>query len=67
VGSGGKLRQLQQAFPALARRTAFITSDALGSAAKGFLQQQGLAVLEKPFSPGELRALVERLLAVAAA
>jgi len=61
----GLYQRLQQAHPALARRTAFITGDALGPAAKGFLRERGVTVLEKPFTPGELRELVERLLEVA--
>lgn len=47
--------------PALARRCAFVTGDALGAAAARFLAEAGRPVLEKPFS----RASVLRIAALA--
>lgn len=47
----------------LCRRTAFVTGDALGQAAAGFLAGSGRPVLEKPFAPEEVRRVVAALAA----
>jgi two-component system NtrC family sensor kinase len=47
----------------LCRRTAFVTGDALGQAAAGFLAGSGRPVLEKPFVPEEVRRCVAALAA----
>jgi CheY-like chemotaxis protein len=47
----------------LCPRTAFVTGDALGQAAGGFLARSGRPVLEKPFLPEEVRRLVAVLVA----
>lgn len=44
--------------PALARRTLFVTGDALGPAAGRFLARSGRPVLEKPFAPGDVIRLI---------
>ncbi|MEQ8966580.1 MAG: PAS-domain containing protein [Azospirillaceae bacterium] len=40
---------------------AFLTGDTLGRQARGFLEETGLPCLEKPFTPQELRDLVQRM------
>jgi len=51
---------LEAEWPALARRVAFVTGDALGAAAADFLARAGRPVLEKPFSrAGVLRVAAE--------
>lgn len=52
---------LQQTRPELAARTAFVTGDTLGPAASRFLGECGRPVLEKPFDPGSVRALLDML------
>jgi two-component system NtrC family sensor kinase len=47
--------------PHLRKRMAFITADALGAAAAGFLAHANRPVLEKPFLPAELRQLMGQL------
>jgi CheY-like chemotaxis protein len=49
--------------PHLRARTAFVTGDALGQAAGGFLAGSGRPVLEKPFLPEEVHRLVAALVA----
>jgi CheY-like chemotaxis protein len=58
---------LRARHPALVRRVAFITGGAFTAAARAFLEQPGVVVLEKPFEGGALCAVVERLLAAAPA
>lgn len=51
---------LETEWPALARRVAFVTGDALGAAAADFLARAGRPVLEKPFSrAGVLRVVAK--------
>ena len=47
--------------PHLRTRVAFITGDTLGAAASGFLAGIARPMLEKPFVPDELRALMREL------
>ncbi len=49
--------------PDLAGAIAFVTGDTLSGAAADFLAAAGCPVLEKPFTPAGLRALVMRMLA----
>lgn len=53
--------ELQRARPELADRIAFVTGDTFGPTAGEFFERTGLPYLEKPFTPGEVRHLVERL------
>jgi PAS domain S-box-containing protein len=50
-------RELQQSYPQLARRTAFITGDTLSSSVEPFLKESGQPCLEKPFLPEEVLML----------
>ena len=61
----GLFRKVQADYPHLAERIAFITGDALGPSVRGFLDRTGRPYLEKPFTPNEVRALVDRLIAEA--
>jgi PAS domain S-box-containing protein len=54
---------LQEKYPNLATRTAFVTGDTLGPAAARFLAASGRPVLEKPFDPGSVRHLLDELAA----
>jgi CheY-like chemotaxis protein len=54
--------RLQQDYPQLTARIAFITGDALGAAAARFLQDSRCPYLEKPFTPAELTQLIETLI-----
>lgn len=45
-------------FPALGERTLFVTGDALSATAGRFLARSGRPVVEKPFAPAEIIALV---------
>ncbi|WP_176473047.1 GAF domain-containing protein [Sphingomonas lenta] len=47
--------------PDLAGRMAFTTGDTLGAAAERFLKSAHRPVLEKPFTPESVRALIERV------
>lgn len=49
--------------PALAERTGFITGDTMGGSSQALLKDSQRPYLEKPVSPGEIRELVQRLLA----
>jgi PAS domain S-box-containing protein len=54
-------RELQQHYPQLARRTAFITGDTLSLDVEPFLQLSGQSCLEKPFSPEAVLSLAADL------
>ena len=54
-------RELQQHYPQLARRTAFITGDTLSANIEPFLTDCGQPCLEKPFSPEAVLALAADL------
>ena len=58
----GLYRSLSDAGHELARRIVFITGDTLGPAAGRFLKEHDLPYLEKPFTPEEVRCLVNRML-----
>jgi two-component system NtrC family sensor kinase len=53
--------RLQQQYPQMTGRIAFITGDALGARAGQFLQDSGCLYLEKPFTPAELATLIATL------
>jgi len=55
------LQAVRDRAPALVRRFAFVTGDAMGPGADDFLRASGVAHLEKPVAPSELRALARRL------
>jgi CheY-like chemotaxis protein len=52
---------LRRARPDLAARTAFVTGDALGAAAAGFLARSGRPALGKPFTRDAVRRVVAAL------
>jgi signal transduction histidine kinase/CheY-like chemotaxis protein len=62
LGGRGFYEALAATRPDLARRLAFVTGDTMGASARAFLDATGRPRLEKPIAPGELRALVRRLL-----
>jgi nitrogen-specific signal transduction histidine kinase len=62
LGGRGLFEALAATRPDLARRLAFVTGDTMGPSARAFLDATGRPRLEKPIAPGELRALVRRLL-----
>jgi len=47
--------------PQLARRIAFVTGDTLGPSAGRFLARSGCPVIEKPFTPGDIAAVLKVL------
>ncbi len=47
--------------PQLVRRIGFVTGDTLGASAARFIGRTGRPVIEKPFTPESVRALVEQL------
>ncbi len=47
--------------PALARRIGFITGDTLGPAAGRFLARSGCPIIEKPFTPTDVRRFLDDL------
>jgi PAS domain S-box-containing protein len=47
--------------PDIAERVGFVTGDTLGAGASSFLARAGRPVLEKPFTPTALRALLQQL------
>lgn len=49
---------LQTAHPALATRIGFVTGDTLGPAAGRFLARAGCPVIEKPFTPEDIRRIL---------
>jgi PAS domain S-box-containing protein len=55
----GMFRWLAEHHPLLARRTVFVTGDALGPVAGRFLAESRRPVLEKPFTPAEIVRLVD--------
>jgi PAS domain S-box-containing protein len=55
----GLFRWLAEHHPLLARRTVFVTGDALGPVAGQFLAESQRPVLEKPFTPAEIVRLVD--------
>ena len=65
-GAGGVdfFRWLEESHPELARRTVFVTGDALGPTARSFLENCARPVIEKPFAPAEMRRIVAEMLAL---
>ncbi|MCM8885104.1 MAG: PAS domain S-box protein [Candidatus Thiodiazotropha sp.] len=57
----GLWRALEQQYPDLLLHTAFITGDTLSAAIAPFLKETGAPLLEKPFTPEQVLALVARL------
>lgn len=55
------LAALHEHHPALVERVAFVTGDSMSERVKGFLERSGRPHLEKPITPGEIRALVARV------
>lgn len=54
-------RQIEQHWPACARRVVFITGDALSPTVQTFLAGTGQPHLEKPFVPAEVREIVRQI------
>lgn len=50
---------LQERWPGLVDRLAFITGDTLGPGAGNFLEEAGRPYLEKPFTPDEVRDFID--------
>lgn len=61
---GGKelYKWLQDKYPHSAGRVVFTTGSMVGQDTESFLQRSGKPVLLKPFTPGELRAIVRETL-----
>ena len=57
----GLWRLIKRDHPELVPHTAFITGDTLSAAIAPFLKQTGAPLLEKPFTPEQVLALVARL------
>jgi CheY-like chemotaxis protein len=55
-------RELLRIDPALARRVVFVTGDVMSPETQSFLDQAGLAYLEKPFEVADFQAVVRRAL-----
>ena len=61
--NGKELYQwLQKRSPRLASAVIFTTGDVMSGDTKGFLEQSGRLFLPKPFTPGDLRAIVKEAL-----
>ncbi len=54
---------LETAHPELTNRIAFVTGDMLGPAAGRFLARSGCPVIEKPFTPQDIRRIIRSLAA----
>jgi PAS domain S-box-containing protein len=61
----GFYRAVEREHPGLLGRIVFVTGDTLGPAVRGFLEETGAAVVEKPFSLGDVRAAVARVVEAA--
>ena len=59
--------ELQRSAPALAARTVFVTGDTLSGNFEQFLSEAGRPVIEKPFTPHEIREIVAKELTRATA
>jgi len=55
-------RELRQIDPVLARRVVFVTGDAVRAETRAFLDESGLAYLEKPFDRAQFQAFVRRVM-----
>jgi two-component system NtrC family sensor kinase len=55
-------RALERRQPAVLRRLVFVTGDTLSAETGAFLESAGRPVLTKPFSPAEVRRVIERVL-----
>ena len=55
-------RYISERYPELLSRVIFTTGDILSGDTQCFLEQQGSPVLPKPFTPGELKAIVRETL-----
>jgi DNA-binding response OmpR family regulator len=53
---------LQEEYPQLTKRVIFTTGDMLGGDTKSFIEGTGRPCLPKPFSPGDLKAIVRETL-----
>jgi len=61
--NGKELHQwLQKKYPQLAMRVIFTTGDVMGGDTQAFIEQSGKPFLPKPFTPNELRAIVQEAL-----
>ncbi len=61
--SGKELYEwLQEKYPQLTKRVIFTTGDMLGGDTKSFIEGTGRPCLLKPFSPGDLKAIVRETL-----
>ena len=58
----GLLRALQRERPELVARIAFMTGDKLSPDVEAFLKGSTRPHIEKPISPGDVRALIQRVL-----
>jgi CheY-like chemotaxis protein len=57
----GLWRALEQQHPELLRHIAFITGDTLSAGIAPFLKETGAPLLEKPFTPEQVLALVAQM------
>jgi PAS domain S-box-containing protein len=57
----GLYRHLAIRHPRLLDRICFVTGDTLSEGVRDFLNETGVPVLEKPYEPADLRAMVARL------
>jgi len=62
----GLYEALKERKPQILDRIAFVTGDTFGRKAAEFFEQTGLPHLEKPFTPDEVRRIVERIIGSAA-
>ncbi len=54
-------RLLEEREPALVARTGFVTGDTMSAGIKRFLESSGRPYIEKPITPREVRALIDRI------
>lgn len=62
-GRGGRelFEEIEQRWPLLVSRVAFITGDVMSFDASAVVASSGRPLLEKPIAPNDLRALIDRL------
>jgi len=62
LDGGMLMKELKRLYPALVKRTAFVTGDTMGRKAKKILESTARPCLEKPIRPDALRTFVASLL-----
>ncbi len=59
----GLYREIERRWPERTAQVVFVTGDTLTSALRAFAEESGRPVIEKPFLPGDVRRIIEEVLA----